>query len=49
MHSGHMLREGIWPDHVRVNMGLANVHVNADCLRQELVGRTDEGADRVPR
>ncbi len=27
MHSGHMLREGTWPDHVRVNMGLANVHV----------------------
>ena len=22
-----MLREGTWPDHVRVNMGLANVHV----------------------
>jgi hypothetical protein len=27
MHSGHMLLEGTWPDHVRVNMGLANVHV----------------------
>ena len=27
MHSGHMLREGTWPDHVRVNMGLADVHV----------------------
>ena len=27
MHSGHMLREGTWPDHVRVNMGLANVNV----------------------
>jgi hypothetical protein len=27
MHSGHMLREGTWPDHVRVHMGLANVHV----------------------
>ena len=27
MHSGHMPREGTWPDHVRVNMGLANVHV----------------------
>ena len=27
MHSGHMLREGTWPDHVRVNMGLANSHV----------------------
>jgi hypothetical protein len=22
-----VLREGTWPDHVRVNMGLANVHV----------------------
>ena len=22
-----MLLEGTWPDHVRVNMGLANVHV----------------------
>jgi hypothetical protein len=22
-----MLREGRWPDHARVNMGLANVHV----------------------
>jgi hypothetical protein len=22
-----MLREGTWPDHVRVNLGLANVHV----------------------
>lgn len=22
-----MLREGTWPDHVQVNMGLANVHV----------------------
>ena len=21
MHSGHMLLEGTWPDHVRVNMG----------------------------
>jgi len=27
MHSGHMLLEGTWPDHVRVNMGLGNVHV----------------------
>jgi hypothetical protein len=27
MHSGHMLLEGTWPDHVRVNMDLANVHV----------------------
>jgi hypothetical protein len=27
MHSGHLLREGTWPDHVRVNMGLASVHV----------------------
>jgi len=27
MHSGHMLLEGTWPDHVRVNMGLANVSV----------------------
>ena len=27
MHSGHMLRESTWPDHVRVNMGHANVHV----------------------
>ena len=27
MHSGHMLREGTWPDHVRVNMGHANIHV----------------------
>ena len=27
MHSGHLLLEGTWPDHVRVNMGLANVHV----------------------
>jgi hypothetical protein len=26
MYSGHMLREGTWPDHVRVNLGLANVH-----------------------
>jgi hypothetical protein len=27
MHSGHMLRECTWPDHVRLNMRLANVHV----------------------
>ena len=27
MHSGHMLLEGTWPDHVRVNMDLANVRV----------------------
>jgi len=27
MHSGHMLRESTWPDHVRVNMGHANVYV----------------------
>jgi hypothetical protein len=27
MHSGHMLLEGTWPDDVRVNMALANVHV----------------------
>jgi hypothetical protein len=27
MHSGHMLREGTWPDHLRVNMGHVNVHV----------------------
>ena len=27
MHSGQMLLEGTWPDHVRVNMGLANVLV----------------------
>jgi hypothetical protein len=27
MHSGHMLREGTWPDHVRVNTGHANIDV----------------------
>ena len=27
MHSGHMLHEGTWPDHVRVNMSHAKVHV----------------------
>jgi len=27
MHSGHMLREGTWPDHVGVNTGLANVQL----------------------
>jgi hypothetical protein len=27
MHSGHLLLEGTWPDHVRVSMDLASVHV----------------------
>ena len=27
MHSGHMLRESTWSDHVRVNMGHANIDV----------------------
>jgi hypothetical protein len=34
MHSGHLLREGTWPDHVRVNMGLANVHVTQNVYRK---------------
>jgi hypothetical protein len=46
MHSGHMLREGTWPDHVRVNMGLANVHVTQIVLRQELVEGALGGAHR---
>ena len=33
MHSGHM-RQGTWPDHVRVNMGLANVHVTQTVYRK---------------
>ena len=36
MHSGHMLLEGTWPDHVRVNMGLANGPRDPDCLRREI-------------
>ena len=27
MHSGHMLREGTWPNHVRDNLGQANIDV----------------------
>jgi hypothetical protein len=31
MHSCHMLREGTWPDHVRVNLGHTNIgHANID-------------------
>jgi hypothetical protein len=55
MHSGHMLREGTWPDHVRVNMGLANVHVTQivygkswwDELSKELTD-TNHGLQRSP-
>jgi len=36
MHSGHAAR-GTWPDHMRVNMGLANVHMTQVVYGQELV------------
>jgi hypothetical protein len=45
MHSGHMLRAGTWPDHVRVNMGLAHVH-DPEYLRQELLERALKGTHR---
>jgi hypothetical protein len=46
MHSGHMLREGTWPDHVRFNIGSRQCPRDPDYLRQELVGRALEGAHR---
>jgi len=45
MHSGHMLLEGTWPDHVRVNMDLANVHV-MQIVYGKSWGRALEGAHR---
>jgi hypothetical protein len=37
MHSGHVLRQRTWPDHVRINLGLANVHMTQVVYGQELV------------
>jgi len=46
MHSGHMLREGRWPDHVRVNLGLANVHVTKIVYGKGWGEELSEGARR---
>jgi len=46
MHSGHMLREGTWPDHVRVKYGSGQCPRGPECLRQKLVGRPLKGAHR---
>ncbi len=46
MQSGHMLREGTWPDRVPGYMGLANVHVT-----QIVYGKSwwEEALQRVHR
>ena len=46
MHSGHVLRESTWPDHVRVNMGQANVHVTQIVYGKSWWEEPTQGAHR---